>query len=238
MTAQQLQSKPQLSKPENDHERFLYAVSHDLQEPLRMVTSFLKLLEQKIGDQLDADARNYLDFTTENADRMKLMIHALVDLSRVGRDCEPEASIKLEEVFDDLSQMYAEELTATKGNMTFKVEHSVKASHGLLVKLIQILIENSLENASKERALYIEVNSKMVADNMIELSFSDNGVGIKSSYQSRVFDVFQRVGHKPGKIGAGLAIAKAIVEKFGGEISLESTEGCGTTVSIRLPAGA
>lgn len=200
-----------------------------------MVSSFLKLLEAKAGDGLDDDARNYLNFASENAERMKRMIHALVELSRVNRDQEDCVAVDMNDVMQDFSQMYSEALKAIGGRMTWDVNHAVFAAPGLVVKLIQKLVNNALENVLPGRPLELQIHSHDLGNGFVEIAVEDNGKGIRKSYQARVFEVFKQVGNSSDKVGAGLTIAKAIVEKYGGEISLNSIEGEGTRVCFSMP---
>ncbi len=232
MTAQQTQTTRGFADPNSDHERFLYAISHDLQEPLRMVTSFLRLLEVKAGDNLDEDAKRYLDMSMENADRMKQMIYALVDLSRVGRDPEAPVSIDLNSIINELRCVYS-----TQGvPITLEADcaHAVCMSPTLAVRLLRILVENAVENRKPE-SLHIRITTQIETEGMLRVTVADDGVGMASVFQDKVFDMFKRVGTAPGKTGAGLALARAIVQKYGGNIELASQEGRGTIVSFTIP---
>lgn len=200
-----------------------------------MVSSFLKLLEAKAGDGLDEDARNYLNFASENAERMKRMIHALVELSRVNRDEEASVPVDMNDIMQDFSQMYGEALKSVGGRMTWETNHEVFAAPGMVVKLIQKLVNNALENPFPGRPLELKIHSRELDNGFIEIAVEDNGKGIRESYQARVFEVFKQVGNACDKVGAGLTIAKAIVEKYGGEIRLGSIEGEGTRVCFSLP---
>jgi light-regulated signal transduction histidine kinase (bacteriophytochrome) len=232
MTAHQTQSTREFTDSNSDHERFLYAVSHDLQEPLRMVTSFLRLLEAKAGDTLDEEAKRYLDMSMENADRMKQMIYALVDLSRVGRDEEPPVSIDLNTIINELRFVY----TAQGVPITLEADcaHAVCMSPTLAVRLLRILVENAVENRKPE-SLHVKITTAAESGGMLSVSVADDGKGMQPVYQDKVFDMFKRVGSAPGKIGAGLALARAIVQKYGGSIELKSQEGSGTIVSFTVP---
>lgn len=232
MTAHQTQTTRGFADPSSEHERFLYAVSHDLQEPLRMVTSFLRLLEVKAGDNLDEESKRYLDLSMENADRMKQMIYALVDLSRVGRDQEAPVSINLEGIINELRCVYS-----TQGvpiTLDANCAHAVAMSPVLAVRLMRIVVENAVENRKPE-ALHVKVATQLDADGMVRVSITDDGKGMQAVYQDKVFDMFKRVGSASGKIGAGLAVARAIVQKYGGNIELKSQEGQGTIVSFTIP---
>lgn len=232
MTAQQTQTSRGFADPNSDHERFLYAVSHDLQEPLRMVTSFLRLLEVKAAGSLDDEAKRYLDMSMENADRMKQMIYALVDLSRVGRDQEASVPIDLNAITKELRCVYSAQSVAI--TLDCDCTHALSMSPALAVRLMRTLVENAVENRKPE-GIQVRITTSKEADGMVRVTVEDNGLGMKPVYQDKVFEIFKRVGTVPGKIGAGLAIAQAIVQKYGGNIQLESQEGQGTIVSFTVP---
>ena len=104
------ETKPVLKDPETEFDRFVYIVSHDLQEPLRMMTSFVKLLEAKSGDKLDEECSNYLNMSLEHAEKMRRMIYALVDFSRVERTTEEVTNVNLDQMMQDLLSMFAVEI--------------------------------------------------------------------------------------------------------------------------------
>lgn len=234
MTIQTQQMSRRLENPTGEYEKFLYSVSHDLQEPLRMVTSFLKLLEHRAGDALDPESKQYLQYGVENAERMKKMIYALVDLSRVGRDGEESVVIDLSALLGELVRMY------TSGRETEAIEVNAECGRspvmasGLAVRLLRVLFENAVENRS-ERPLQISLTCEPVENGFARFHFADNGKGIAEVYHDKVFEIFKKTKESSERTGAGLAIAKAIVTKYGGSIQLDSSVGKGTVVSFTLP---
>lgn len=231
------ENEGKLSKPESEFDKFVYAVSHDLQEPLRGISAFLKLLDQKYSDELDDQAQTYINFTLENADRMRQMIHALVDLSRVSRNRDPIEEIDLNEVASEIWSMYQSDPAAIS-NAAFISEDlpNIQGTTSQMIQLLQILFQNSLDNRKKED-LTIRLHVKDEGDHFI-FSFSDNGRGIPEGYIDSVFEIFRKVDPNNDRAGAGLAIAKSIVEKHGGNISVTSRSGEGTTVYFTWPKGS
>lgn len=233
MAYQTPNTKNSLGAPDGDYEQFLYSVSHDLQEPLRMVNSFLKLLDGKSGDKLDDDSRKYLDFTIENANRMKGMIYALVELSRINRNTETAVELDLNEIIADLLGMFDTNIKRNNAVIECSELPKVKMIPSQAIDLFKILLQNAFDNQGAE-PLALTISSKKIGD-MVEIQLTDNGVGIKPVYLDKVFEMFKRTDAKSQKIGAGLAIAREITKKCGGAIQLKSTLNVGTTVIFTLP---
>lgn len=233
MTPSESQNRSGLSAPQTEYDKFVYAVSHDLQEPLRGISAFLKLLDQKYADQLDEQAQTYINFTLENAEKMRQMIYALVDLSRVSRNADEVEKVNMNELVANVWLMY-NNMSATSG-ATFVAEDlpTIQGTANQLIQLIQILFQNTIDNKGNE-SLRITIDSVDKGD-FYQFSFSDNGAGIPEGYQESVFEIFRKVNPKSDNAGAGLTIARAIVEKHGGKISLTSIEGQGTTVYFTWP---
>lgn len=219
--------------PSGEYERFLYSVSHDLQEPLRMISSFLKLLEVKAGNDIAPEAKEFLDYSLMNAEKMKKMIYALVDLSRIGRSSEQAGPVQLTEILGDLEKMYGVDLQRESGTVSYDALPEVWMQPSHVIQLFKVLFQNALDNVST-RPLAISITAKPKGE-FVEIAFKDNGVGMKSVYFDKVFELFKKVDQGSDKIGAGLAIAREIVRRNGGEISLSSEEGEGTELLFTLP---
>ncbi len=226
-------SKRGLGDPDGDYEQFLYSVSHDLQEPLRMVNSFLKLLDGKIGQDLDEDSRKYLDYTIENAERMKGMIYSLVELSRVNRNSEAISEIDLNEIIQDLLGMFDSNITRNHAKVSCTQLPKVKMVLSQAIDLFKILLQNTFDNVGAN-PLELEISSEL-KDGRVEITLKDNGIGIKPVYLDKVFEMFKRTDAKSHKLGAGLAIAREIIKKCDGSIWIESELGKGTSVIFTLP---
>lgn len=228
---------PSLSDPQGEYEQFLYTVSHDLQEPLRMVTSFLHLLDKKAGDQLDDDARKYLNLSVENAERMKQMINALVDLSRVNRATEDAHAVDLCEILTELVALY-KSTRSVEIELTCEAAEKVSMPPQQALQLIRILLDNAVDNKPTDQPLRLRLSCLPAGGERVTCTFEDNGAGMPELFTERVFDIFRQVRKNPSHIGAGLTIAKAIVVRQNGSISLESTEGQSTVVTFDLPGAA
>jgi signal transduction histidine kinase len=226
----------ELARSNADLEHFAYVASHDLQEPLRMVTSYLQLLERRYQGQLDDKARDFIGYAVDGATRMQKMIQALLDYSRLsshGRQFAPVDSQRvLEGVLSDLGPALEESDTS----LTFDPLPIVIGDETQLGMLFQNLIDNAIKFRNRE-APRVHISAVRGED---EWTFSvcDNGIGIDPAHAGRIFLMFQRLHTRqeyPGT-GIGLAACQRIVERHGGRIWVESQPGEGSTFYFTLPA--
>ena len=215
-------------------EQFAYVASHDLQEPLRMVSSFTQLLEKRYKNQLDNDADDYIGFVVEGAKRMKQLIDDLLAFSRLNTDVRESEPILMEVTLDDV-------LVNLKASIK---EHDAQITHDPLPCIngdpIQInqLLQNLIGNAIKfhgDKPPKIHISAKKL-DNEWLFSIKDNGIGINQRHQQQIFSIFKRLHTReeyPGT-GIGLSICKRIVERHGGHIWLESEPGKGSTFHFTI----
>lgn len=215
-------------------ERFAYVASHDLQEPLRMVTSFLGLLQKKIGSQLDDTSKTYIHYAVDGAERMKGLIRDLLQFSRLGTSRESFAAVDLDELMKHVLQVY--ELPVRESNAQIQVTPLpvVTGDKTQLLQLLQNLIGNALKYRSNQPPVIgIGCTEK---DNEWEFCVSDNGIGIDPKYFDKIFVLFQRLHQKSefGGNGIGLSICKKIVERHGGRIWVQSRPGHGSTFYFTL----
>jgi light-regulated signal transduction histidine kinase (bacteriophytochrome) len=219
-------------------EQFAYAASHDLQEPLRMVSSYLQLLENRYRDELDEEAEEFIDFAVNGADRMRAMIESLLKYSRVttgGKPLEPtDAETVLEDVLDDL-QLRIEETDAT---ITADELPTVTADADQLAQLFQNLLSNALTYSGDEPP-QVHVSAERT-DDVWRFSVTDEGIGIDPEHHDRIFDVFERLHTDEEEAGAGvggigLALCERIAQRHGGEIWVESRPNEGTSFYFTIP---
>jgi PAS domain S-box-containing protein len=225
----------ELKRSNSDLEQFAYVASHDLQEPLRMVSSYTQLIQRRYGDKLDGDASEFMHYVVDGAARMKQLIEDLLAYSRVGtkggafRDVEIEAA--LGRAVTNLRAAIEESGAA----VTWDPLPRVRGDDVQLAQLFQNLIGNALKfrGASAPR---VHV-SCIARDDAYEFVVADNGIGIEPQYFERIFMVFQRLhtkGDYPGT-GIGLAICKKVVERHGGAIWVSSQPGEGSQFHFTLP---
>ncbi len=229
-------SEEQLLRSNQELEQFAYVASHDLQEPLRMVSSYTQLLQQRYNDKLDDDAREFISYAVDGAQRMQSLIQDLLLYSRLDKNAITFTHFDLNISFDNSLE-----------NLKVLIEENdaiVQADHLPVVYgdqiQIQQLLQNLISNAVKYRApdRYIRVNvAAEVIDNEIIVSVEDNGIGIETQYHKRIFGIFKRLHTRQeySGTGIGLTICKRIVEWHGGRIWLESVPGKGTCFYFSLP---
>jgi PAS domain S-box-containing protein len=231
------QKVEELNRSNEELEQFAYIASHDLQEPLRMVASYTQLLSKRYKGRLDSDADEFIAFAVDGASRMQRLIQDLLAYSRVGK--------KGGELLDVSSE---ESLLLAINNLRGAIEDSgalvthdplprVMADEVQLTQLLQNLVGNAIKY-QKPGVPLIHISAVRNAEGMWLFSIRDNGLGIDSQFFEKIFGMFQRL-HKREEFagtGMGLAICKKIVERHGGEISVESQPGVGSTFHFTLAA--
>jgi light-regulated signal transduction histidine kinase (bacteriophytochrome) len=226
----------ELARSNRDLEQFAYVASHDLQEPLRMVTSYVQLLAKRYKGKLDSDADEFIGFAEDGAIRMWKLINDLLTYSRVGthgKGLEPtDCEMALNQSLDNL-KVAMEENGAL---VTHDPLPTVMADNPQLVQLFQNLIGNAIKFRGDE-APRVHVSASRNGNGWT-FSVRDNGIGIAPEYAKRIFVIFQRLHsrEKYAGTGIGLSICKKIVERHGGRIWVESELGKGTTFYFTLSA--
>ncbi|HOO56755.1 MAG TPA: PAS domain S-box protein [bacterium] len=225
-----------LTRSNKELEQFAYVASHDLQEPLRMVSSYTQLLGRRYKDKLDNDANEFIEFAVDGATRMQRLINDLLAYSRVttrgGPMEEIDTNTALAEALANLGALINEtDAVITKDDMP-----RIPADYSQLVQVFQNLVGNAIKFKGDEPPR-IHVSAEL-KDGRWEFSVSDNGIGIESEYKDRIFVIFQRLHAKSAYSGTGigLALCKRIVERHGGKIWFESEPGKGSVFNFTLPA--
>jgi PAS domain S-box-containing protein len=238
-TEKQLQlSAIELIKSNKELEEFAYVASHDLQEPLRVVSSYCQLIKEKNYKSMDEDSRKFLDYSVEAAMRMKTLIKELLDFSRVGRKDQPFEKIDLQELLSEV--MFDFEVSINETQAKIILESNMPQVMGIRIRLKQLfhnIISNSLKFKS-ERIPSIKIGCCEDVNNSNQWLFyiKDNGIGLESKFYDRIFGVFKRLYSReeyPGT-GIGLALCKKIVEAHGGKIWVESEVNVGTYVYFTI----
>jgi two-component sensor histidine kinase len=230
------QRERELEASNEQLEQFAYAASHDLQEPLRMVSSYLQLIDRRYGDALDEDGREFLAFAVDGAERMRLMIDGLLAYSRVERQGYPFEPVDLESVVTDVRKNLELRIEETRTEVSVAELPRVEGDEAQLRRLFQNLLQNAIAY-SDDSPSTVYVSAERAGPKWV-IAVRDEGVGIDPADQDRIFELFQRLHsyhEKPGT-GLGLAICQRIVERHGGEIWVESEPGTGSTFSFTLPA--
>ncbi|KEO72307.1 PAS domain S-box protein [Anditalea andensis] len=217
-------------------EQFGYAVSHDLQEPLRMVTSFLSQLDKKYKDVLDDKGKQYIYFAVDGAKRMRQIILDMLEYSRVGKTNEATVEVDLSEVMEGIKVLLKSQIEEKKAIVQYEKLPVIRSKKAPINQVFQNLIGNGLKYTAEEVIPHIIIEVKDNKKQWI-ISVSDNGIGINEAHYDKVFAIFQRLHNKEeySGTGIGLALTKKIIDHLGGEIWLESEEGKGSVFFFTLP---
>ncbi|MGK7391961.1 MAG: PAS domain-containing sensor histidine kinase [Candidatus Cyclobacteriaceae bacterium M2_1C_046] len=211
-------------------EQFAYIASHDLQEPLRMVTSFLTQLEKKYKDQLDEKAQRYIYFATDGAARMRRIILDLLEYSRVGRKEYELEELDMDELMEEVVQFHRTIIKEKDAEIIWEDLPVIYAARTPVEQVLQNLIANAIKYQLPDVKPRVVIKSKELVKYW-QFSVTDNGIGIEPEYFDKIFVLFQRLHQKEqySGTGIGLAICKKIIENFRGRIWVESEEGKGST---------
>ena len=226
----------ELARSNADLEQFAYVASHDLQEPLRMVTAYTQLLSERYHGQLDESAAKFLGYASEGAQRMQVLIQDLLAFSRVGRNSAACGSVDCNAVMADVLLTLASAILESGAVVTHAGLPAVWGVRTQMAQVFQNLIGNAIKFRGKEPPV-VSVQSEKSGQHW-QFSVSDNGIGIPPEYAENIFVVFQRLHTRneyPGN-GIGLAICKKIIERCGGRIWMESQAGSGSTFKFIMPS--
>lgn len=217
-------------------ENFAYVASHDLQEPLRMISSFLTQIEKKYGDLLDEKGKKYIFFAVDGAKRMRQIILDLLEFSRVGR-----LELKLEEVnirsiLDETIDLFKKQIEEKNAKIYIGKMPNILTYKATIRQVFQNLLSNALKYHQENQAPLINMNCEKEND-FWKFSIEDKGIGIEHEYHDKIFEIFQRLHNKEdfSGTGIGLAIVKKIIESQGGKIYLESKKGEGSIFHFTIP---
>ena len=223
----------QLEESNERLEQFAYAASHDLQEPLRMVSSYLQLIDSRY--ELDEDGEEFIEFAVDGADRMRAMVQGLLQYARVESQGDPFEPVDLEEIFEHVRDHLQVAIAETDATIDADPLPTVLGDPNQLRQVLQNLVDNAIEYSDDQPVIEIDAERDGTA---WVISVTDRGIGIPPHEQERIFEVFQR-GHDHPTVegtGIGLALCERIIDRHGGEIWVESEPGEGATFSFTLPS--
>ena len=233
-TAEAKQRAAELARSNAELEQFAYVASHDLQEPLRMVASYMQLLERRYKGELGEDADKFIYYAVDGAKRMQTLLNDLLTYSRAGRPGQPHEEVELGQVLDAALANLRGAIQESGATIDVGPLPRVTGNFGQLLQLLQNLVGNAIKYKG-EAPPRIRIEATARGRHWV-CSIEDNGIGIDHAHQSKIFQIFQRLHERekyPGT-GVGLAIVKRIVEQHGGEIWVESTPGEGSRFSFTL----
>ncbi|MCC6156536.1 MAG: PAS domain S-box protein [Deltaproteobacteria bacterium] len=226
-----------LARSNAELQQFAYVASHDLQEPLRMVSGFLQLLEKRHGDRLDREAEEYIRLALDGMDRMRRLISDLLEYSRVRRDLAEFRELDLTAAIRDALRTLGAAITDSDAVVDVGQLPAIRGDEILIARLFQNLLGNALKFRSPDRPPQIAVLAG-TDTTTVTIEVRDNGVGFEPHFAERIFTMFTRL-HPRSKYegtGIGLAVCRKIVEIHGGTIRAESEPGVGSSFFMTLPA--
>jgi light-regulated signal transduction histidine kinase (bacteriophytochrome) len=232
------QAEAELLRSNSELEQFSYSISHDMRQPLRMISSYLQLLENSLGKPLDNEQHEFFHFAIDGAKRLDRMLIGLLDYSRVGRQGEPPSWIESRAVLDEALIYLRPAMSEAQANVRSEGDWPrLLAKPDEMLRLLQNLIGNALKFRLAGRTPEITLSGQVLGKHW-RFSVTDNGIGIPPAQIDRLFQVFQRLqsrGSYEGT-GIGLALCRKIVEHHGGRIWVESAgEGQGSRFCVELP---
>lgn len=226
----------QLAVSNDELQQFAYVASHDLQEPLRMVTSFLTLLEKKYANQLDEKATQYINYAVDGAQRMRHVILDLLEYSRVGSLDEARKEINLKLLIEEILILHRKQIQEIEASFNIDPLPSFNSFETPIRQVFQNLMSNALKYHSKEEKPIISISCQEDND-FFKFSVADNGIGIDPQFKDKIFQIFQRLHTKDqyNGTGVGLAICKKVMDSLGGEIWLDTEYKNGTKFCFKIP---
>lgn len=236
-SAQHLQDKTrELELANGELEQFTYAVSHDLQEPLRMISSYLQLIMKRYEKDFNADVITFMNFATEGAERLQELIYDLLSLSRVSTTQDKFKKVSLKTPIDRALLNLKASIEESGAKVIVGEMPTLSVDAVQMTQLFQNLIGNAIKYRKPDIKPVITIDSVRQADNYV-FSVADNGIGIDKKFHERVFGVFQRLHTKNEYkgTGVGLAICSKIIDRHNGKIWVESEQGNGSKFFFSLP---
>jgi PAS domain S-box-containing protein len=232
---EQMKNEENLTRSNAELQQFAYVASHDLQEPLRMVISYLSLLDKKYKDKLDPNAQEYIHYAVDGGKRMRLLIDDLLAYSRIDTQGKEFAPVAMNEVVEDVIKVLKVSIEQSKANIVVEPLPIIVADGTQMAQVMQNLLSNAVKFRGKERPI-VHISATQ-GPREWTFAIKDNGIGLNMEHIDKLFQMFQRLNTReqyPGT-GVGLAIAKKIVERHGGRIWVESEEGKGATFYFSIP---
>ncbi|MGP8215496.1 MAG: PAS domain S-box protein [Bacteroidia bacterium] len=229
------QKTRELERSNSELEQFAYVASHDLQEPLRTISSYVQLLATRYKNELDKDANEFIDFAVDGSRRMRTLINSLLEYSRVNR-VKPFEWIETTDILKEIQLDMKDQINETGVNIKYNGLPRIYGDTVLIGQLFQNLIGNAIKFRSEKKP-EIKISGKRKNGEYL-FSVEDNGIGISSEYSEKIFVIFQRLNSRdkyPGT-GIGLSICKKIVERHGGKIWVESEPGKGSKFYFTIKA--
>ena len=236
-TAQQMEHERDIARFNAELDQFAYVAAHDLQEPLRMIASYLQLIARRYGDALDEDGRTFIGYSVEGANRLQTLLQGLQLLSVIGKMPERRRPTPLADAVNRAMATLHDKITKSRSTITCGELPVVRCDAFEITQVFENLFDNAIRFTRDGEPGHVRVEARQ-EEQFWHVIVGDEGIGIEPGYLNRIFDLFQRLNPRdkyPGT-GIGLTICKKIVEVHGGRIWAESTPGEGTAIHFTLPA--
>lgn len=228
--------KKQMAGLVKETNHFTYIITHDLQAPLRMVTGFLELLEKRYADKLDNSAKQYIGYSVKGANKMKSLIFALLEYSRISSVKHEFGFVDLNEVLEEVINMQSDTISSSGAEVRVGKLPVIWAERKLMIQLFTHLLDNAIKFRRNEKPV-VSINTNRKSENW-EISISDNGIGIDPAFHEKIFVIFKKLHPEEAGYsgtGTGLAVCKKIAELHNGSINIISEAGVGSTFSFIIP---
>lgn len=231
-----LEQSEALKRTNEELEQFAYIASHDLQAPLRHISSYTQLLMKRVGPALDAESIVWANYIVGGVERMRKLISDILKFSRIGRGEVEIAIVDLNDIINEVKKDFADQIFKSQAVVIADTLPKIRGNRTLILQLFENLVGNAIKYRDPARAPRIEIRNKQLAG-FWEFSVSDNGIGFEEEFAERIFGVFQRL-HKQNEFegtGIGLSICRKIVEFHGGSIRATSVLSKGSTFVFTFP---
>lgn len=229
----------ELARSNKELEQFAYVASHDLQEPLRVISGYTQLLQRRYGDKLDATAQEYIASSLDSTKRLQQLIDDLLTFSRVSSRAKSFATVDLKDVLQVTISNLSALIDETQAQIIASALPNVTGDKTQIIQLFQNLLANALKFRRPDMAPEVHISASRDGD-FWRITVADNGIGIAAHHAEKIFVIFQRLHSRekyPGT-GIGLAICKKIIERHGGKIWLDTSVAQGATFHFTLPVAA
>lgn len=226
----------ELERSNQELEQFAFVASHDLQEPLRMISSFMDQLKRKYGDALDEKGHQYIHFATDGAKRMKQIILDLLQYSRASRTSEGKELVDMNKLLDEYKQLRTKIISETSASIISEKLPTLDTYKAAVTQIFHCLLDNAIKYTIAGKAPIVEIDGRE-KEAVWEFSIRDNGIGIDAQFFDKIFVIFQRLHNKEEYqgTGIGLSVAKRHIEFLGGQIWLDSEPGQGSIFYFTIP---